>query len=720
MNFAVGIHFKAKDQVSGVLGRIGRQVEKSANRQAGAFTRVNKSMMSYSKLLGSILTAKVISRGFALAERGATAAVSAYVQMDQSLTSASAKFGDYYQKGREGWKEMTKATMKYGGATEFTNTQVAKGFNEMAKSGLSFQQSIKAFPTMLDFATASETELGIATQTTVDALGAFGLSKAPSQIATSMQRVTDVFTGTANSSTTTAVELAEAMKMSAPHLKRSRVELETWAAIAGTVAKAGAKGTVAATGIKNMILRTVAPTKKAAKILRDLNVQIEDPHTGKLKDKLVILSQIGKAVAGFGEAKQNLIFKELFGMRGLGAAGASFGPDLSKGLQGVIAYREQLRGIGGEAKRIADINRTGLGTKTDILESAALNRGFELINKLIGNKGAGDNIDRLTEWVRNVDLTGTVENIKWVWKYVKWTAEALYNNREAIKWLFVGHIGSKMASSIGLAAYNTVKWVRNLGSVALGMKKIELLQKGATWAQAPNMIPGSPRAGKSVPLPYAAPSVGKAGVGTLLGAGIGGIVTVVASVLASAAVGAAVGYLINKGIETDSASNLNRQNKLVLMTRGSGVNGSKLGSKTDEELRKQYAEGALAYKNMDATRFQNKDEFTEVRASARGMLYSTYQEMSERAIRKAGYEGRSGTDEWDVPNRTLQYDPKQDFEDEMIKRGFVKNTAGGLQSVQPKNDVHVTVNVHGPEGITADADINDVPRADSKSLYALF
>jgi len=688
MNYAVGVVFKARDLVSPALQHMGKNTGRFSRYSQGEFAKLSKSVMSYSKLVGSILSAKVISRGFAYMEMGVGAVADEYLRMDQNLSAASAKFGVFYQKGHKGWVEMTKAAQKYGGTTEYTNAQVAQGFDELAKAGLTFTQANAAMPQILNFATAAHTELAEAVLTNVDALGAFGMSKAPDKIAENMQRVGDVLAKTANTSTTNVSELSEAMSQSAPHIRRSGADLETWAAMAGTMAKAGLKGSVAATGLKNMILRVSAPGKKVVKILQELGVAVSNPKTGKLRDMLDILADIGKSVSKFDDLKQNQVFRQLFGMRGVGAAGATFGKNLAEGLTHIKTYRAELKGSTGEAQKVADITRKGLEIQVATLKSVAMNRGFEVINKLIGNKGAEDQIATLIKWTREVDLNPVVEQMRNLGAVIKEIATTLYDHRELIKWFFMGRFASKigkMALEFGSMAVNMGKWARELGKAAVLAKRLQDAQAAGGFSSVLGKVGSSVPAGASAPMVYRAG--GAVTVGELAGAGVGGLVAIASAVVTALVAGGIVGTIMSHMWQDKQAEELNRENKLYR------YNTARMAGSFEKEdtatLRQKYYDAVATYQSLNHKYTGlGADRFKEMKTESSGTVMALYQILRERELEQNGYVKNTGSQPWVTQKQT----------------------------VQP--EVKVRVDVHGPEGITAEARLDDsAPRGIFEEMY---
>ncbi|ENY6784382.1 phage tail tape measure protein [Providencia rettgeri] len=209
-------------------------------------------------------------------------------------------------------REQAKAL---GASTAYTSTDVASGQKFLAMAGFTPEAIKAALGGVLNMGLAGDMDLGEASDIGSNVLTQFQLK--PEE----MNRVSDVLTATFTRSNTDLRQLGETMTYAGPIAAQLGVSLESMAAMAGTMADNGIRGSMAGTSLRAGLSRMVAPVGKGQAALDKLGVSVKDA-SGKLRDADEILKDVGKSMRKFDQASQIRMKKDIFGeeaMVGMGA-----------------------------------------------------------------------------------------------------------------------------------------------------------------------------------------------------------------------------------------------------------------------------------------------------------------------------------------------------------------------------------------------------------------
>lgn len=407
--YAVSTVFKAKDAVSAVFGKMGRQAGFFGDEADRAFRKASRSGSRFGDIVKGILFTDVLKGGLSQLRRGVSSVTEEFILYDNAITSASAKFKGLNLQSKEGIKtliNLKSVARELGATTEFTSSQAAEGLEFLAMAGFSAEQSIATLPGVVDLATTAKTDLARATDIASDALGAFGLqSKNTAKLQQNLTRINDVFAKTTVTANTDMEMLFEAVKKGAPTFTDAGQKMETFAAMAGVLAGAGVKGGEGGTALRNMLQRLSKPTAEAAKVLDKLNVTVQDSD-GNFRDAIDILADFEKGLKGVGSAERTAALATVFEARA--ATGVSI--LLKKGSEGLREYRDSLIDSSGAAISMADVIRGSLGNQLATLRSASIELGFKVMDAFEGKIGPA--IERFTETIRGIDVPAIVEGFK--------------------------------------------------------------------------------------------------------------------------------------------------------------------------------------------------------------------------------------------------------------------------------------------------------------------
>jgi len=408
-NFALATKFTAIDKVSGAFKNMSKNADKFGNRADKAFRKASRSGERFRDITKGILAAGAISRGVGLLERGVAAATVEFVNFDQAVTSASAKFKGLNLATKEGQRTLArlkKSARDVGAVTQFSATQAAQGLDFLALAGFNAEQSMAALPGVVDLATVANVDLGTATDIASDALGAFGLmTKDSIQLQKNLTRVNDVFAKTTATANTNLTDLFEAVKKGGPEFVQASQSIETFSAMAGFMANAGIKGEEAGTQLRNAIMRLTAPTSASGKVLQQLGVNVSDSN-GNVRDAIDIFADLQKGLNKVkGNTQRAAFATEIFGARSAGLKVL-----LGANIDELRKYRSELKDAGGAAKNMADIMRTSLLNRLKGLQSALIELTFKVFTRF--KKRGGAAIDAITEAVRKFDPAPIIVGIE--------------------------------------------------------------------------------------------------------------------------------------------------------------------------------------------------------------------------------------------------------------------------------------------------------------------
>jgi TP901 family phage tail tape measure protein len=391
--FQVSTIFKGIDQMSAPISRIQSNIAsmtRSIDRQMRKVQRVTDRVVGGMKAMGR--NALIVG---AIATAGLGQAAAAGIAFEQSIVNSSAKFGEMAKRGTKTFTDIEAAAQGIGSTTEFTATQAADALNFLAMAGFNADQAIAALPGVVDLATAAQLDLGSATDIATDTLGAFGLeSKDAAKQAANLARVNDVLAKTATTSNTSITQMFGAMKKGGPVATAAGAEIETVAAMIGTMANAGIKAELAGTAVANAFLNLSSPTSTAQSVMRRLGIEVKNLATGDLKDMPDLIDELNKKTENLTRTQRLAALESIFGREGL--AGTS--KVVSQGGEALRLYRERLRGANGAAGDMAKTMRDTTQGSLNGLKSAVEGVSIALFQT---NRGPmREAIDLTTQWIR--------------------------------------------------------------------------------------------------------------------------------------------------------------------------------------------------------------------------------------------------------------------------------------------------------------------------------
>jgi len=166
--FIVVTAFKSKDQMSADLKAMGLNAKNFGQIAGLAFSKAKVSALGFRSVLSGILAAGVVQRGLGLLRQGLGTLAEEALHFDSAITGAAAAFG-IYDRQSEAFAGLAQTAREVGKTTEYTAVQGAEGLRFLAKAGWDVATSMKALPTLVNLATASEETFEAAAVKAVDA-----------------------------------------------------------------------------------------------------------------------------------------------------------------------------------------------------------------------------------------------------------------------------------------------------------------------------------------------------------------------------------------------------------------------------------------------------------------------------------------------------------------------------------------------------------------------
>ena len=486
--YAVETVFKIIDQFTNPL--------KSVAKEGSAIGNLMKNDLHTAEKSLEAIPGKLVDMGKSALKWGVTGvaagiavATKQFIQFDDAVTAAGAKFKDL-DVTSENYQEHLAAlgaeARRVASITPFSAVDTAGALDKMAMAGIESSQAMSLLEGTTSLAIATGIDLTSAVDMATDAMGAFNMMKdefgkplKDEALAASLGHLSDVVAKTTNMANTDMSMWFEAVKSGAPTFTSLGGTLEDFSAMVGVLANSGIKGGEAGTAIRNMMLNLSAPTKTASEALGKLGISAYD-SAGNMLPILDIMKQFEdvfgdttgleayqKALAEAGgnidavnisdfvSIDQGTMIQSLeaiFGKRTIG----DFLILLNEGTAGIENFSKQLHDSENAAKNMANAMQQSLSGQLKSLASAATELGFKFV-EAFKTQGA-EGITKLTAAIQSFDPTTLINGLLAVANIVSGFVTMLINMRGVI---------IPLIAAFGL--YKTV-----IMAVAIGMKAVEI------------------------------------------------------------------------------------------------------------------------------------------------------------------------------------------------------------------------------------------------------
>ncbi len=271
---------------------------------------------------------RAVSSVFRVAEKASTVSRELEVELKRVGAVSNATSGEL--------EMLKKQSLDLAVTFSQSATKLAEGMGFLGMAGFSATEIFQAMPSvtklatigMMDFGAAADIASNIMTQWLIPA--------------TEVGKVVDLMAATITTSNTNIRQMGDAMKYVAPVANSAGLEIEEIAAAIGLLGNAGIQGEMSGTALRNSITRLLNPSKKSAKIITSLGIEVKD-STGNMKPLVNILGDLEASGITTGEALQ------VFGQR----AGPGMISLLQQGSAELARYRFQLELMEGVSDTLA-------------------------------------------------------------------------------------------------------------------------------------------------------------------------------------------------------------------------------------------------------------------------------------------------------------------------------------------------------------------------------
>jgi len=249
-------------------------------------------------------------------------------------------------------------------------SDAAAAMLELAKGGLSVQQSMDAAKGTLTLAAAAQIDGASAATIQSAALNTFGLS------ASSASHVADVLANTANAASGNITDFAAGLQQSGSVAAAFGISLDSTSTVLGLFAKNGIIGSDAGTSFKTMLTQLAAPTKVAKLAMEDLGLSVYDAN-GNFVGAEELTNQLAKAQGRLSQQQFNTAATTVFGSDALRGANIL----AKEGVKGYDSMAASVSKVGG-AQVVATAQTKGLKGAIGLMKNAVQDVQLKAFDKL--------------------------------------------------------------------------------------------------------------------------------------------------------------------------------------------------------------------------------------------------------------------------------------------------------------------------------------------------
>lgn len=309
--------------------------------------RVSDRLDAFAVAAGTLVAGAVTSAAGALADLGRQGLAVAIdyessLNLFRSVSGATAdQMGQVAARAKELGADLSLPGTSAGDA--------ATAMTELAKAGLSVEESMAAAKGVLQLSAAAQTDNATAAQITANALNAFGLG------GDQAVRVADLLAGAANASSASMTDLAQGLQQGAFAFDAGGQSIDDLVASLAILTNVGLTGSDSGTALKNAMLRLQAPTDQAAKLMSELGISAFDAN-GQMLPFRTILENLQRGLGGLSMEQRNAALNTIFLSDGMKA----IIPLLDAGTDGFDAMKAAVTQQG-TAAEVSAAQMSGLG-----------------------------------------------------------------------------------------------------------------------------------------------------------------------------------------------------------------------------------------------------------------------------------------------------------------------------------------------------------------------
>jgi TP901 family phage tail tape measure protein len=293
-----------------------------------------KNISSLSKQLSQ--TGQAMTLGITAPLVGiAAAAVHSAAGFEQSLNIMAQVSG----ATTEQMAALQAQALEMGAVTSFSAGEAAEAQLELAKAGMAPLEVMDALPGVLDAAAAGGMGLAESATLVSGALNAFGLDASESA------NVANQLAAAANASAADMSDLGAGLQQGGFAFAAAGQNLDDLNASIAILTNVGLGGSDAGTALKNAMMQLMNPTKKAAKEMKALGINVYDTQ-GKMLPWADVIDQFDRATENLTDAERNAALGTIL----LGDGMKAMVPLLDQGKEGFLEMKEAVNKEGSAAE----------------------------------------------------------------------------------------------------------------------------------------------------------------------------------------------------------------------------------------------------------------------------------------------------------------------------------------------------------------------------------
>jgi TP901 family phage tail tape measure protein len=308
-------------------------------------------------------------------------------------------------------------------------SDAAEAMTELAKAGLSVEDSLAGARGVLQLATAAEIENAQATDIVANALNVFGLA------GTDAIRVADLLAGASIEAQGSIADFGGALTQASAVSRQVGISLEDTVALLTLLAKNGIQGASAGTVLRVALLRLVNPVGQAKQVIRDLGLEIRNTQ-GQVRPE--IFAEFEQATKSLTKAQRDAAAAQVFGVRGIRAQ-AILGREGAAALDDIREKTQRQ----GQAAEIASAQTEGFSGKLENLKNSLEELGVSIGTLAIPPLGVLVDVLTLTAKTLDIAAVQAEDSANAIATDVSALANALASGSNALDKFVLGLFGTK-------------------------------------------------------------------------------------------------------------------------------------------------------------------------------------------------------------------------------------------------------------------------------------
>jgi TP901 family phage tail tape measure protein len=285
------------------------QATRGFDESHGSLQRLVRGGIAGSGVFSSLGRQIAFASGSFLGGAGLVGAIASTVRVAADFQRSLNVMGAVSHATAQQMREVSAEAKRLGNDARLPATSArdaAVAMTELAKAGVSVDETLHAARGTLQLAAAAQIEERDAAQITARALNAFALS------GTQATRVADVLASVANAASGEMGDFALALQQSSSVAHQVGLTLEDTVAALGRLAQAGLTGSDAGTSLRVMLQRLIPQTSKAAEEMAHLGITWKDAH-GNILPLRDMISQYQTALGRLTPAERQHALQVIFG-----------------------------------------------------------------------------------------------------------------------------------------------------------------------------------------------------------------------------------------------------------------------------------------------------------------------------------------------------------------------------------------------------------------------